>query len=90
MGTLKGETLKGEAPRTRHLRCRGVDSGKGVPIPSQLRSLGNLVSSPSLVRAEPRPKTNFVILPLWVLYWWLLCLWFWGACFTPESSIRRL
>ena len=34
--------------------------GRGVPLPNRLGGLGSVVSSPSGVRAEPRPKTNLV------------------------------
>ena len=37
----------------------GVGYGEGCPLSSRLRSLGSVVSSPSGVRPEPRPKTDF-------------------------------
>jgi len=40
----------------------------GVPIPSRIRSLGNVVSSPAGSGAELQPKTNLVTLLLLVLY----------------------
>ena len=38
---------------------------KGISIHSRPRSLGDVVSCPGGVRAEPRPKTNLVTLLLY-------------------------
>ena len=53
------ERLKSEVPRTRHRKRRGVDSGKGVSIPSRIRSLGNVASSPSMVRGRAPTENEF-------------------------------
>jgi len=37
----------------------GLGYGKGFPLSSRLGGLGSVKSSPSGVRAEPRPKTDF-------------------------------
>jgi len=39
----------------------GNGEGMDVPLPSRLRGLGSVVSSPSRVRLEPRQKTSFGI-----------------------------
>ena len=39
---------------------RGREMGRGCPLPNRLGDLGSVVSSPSGVRAEPRPKTNLI------------------------------
>ena len=56
-----------EAPNSSRARRRRrqwggewVGDGEGYPLPSRLKGLGSVVSSPSGVRAEPRPKWNFV------------------------------
>jgi len=68
----------------RHWRCWGVDNGEGVPIPSWIQSLGNVVSSPAGSGADLQPSTAVSIILV------VLCWWFWDAWFTLESSTRRL
>jgi len=43
-----------KAPRSRLQRFRGEGYGRRYPLPSRIRDLGNVVSSPSRVRARPK------------------------------------
>ena len=49
-----------ERRRHENQGANGDGNGEGVPLPNRLWDLGSVVSSPSGVRAEPRPKTNLV------------------------------
>jgi len=44
--------LKGEMPKTRQQRRRGVDSGEGCPHPQPNTESGKRHELPSMVRAE--------------------------------------
>jgi len=67
---------------------KGGQWGIVFPFQADYGVWGTSWAPPAGSGSELRPKMNLISLLLWVLYWWQLCWWFWGACFIIHPSIH--